>query len=87
VDLDTLVGTRCDVERSSDGVAADGGVGAGRYEVGATEVVKAVWDLCFLGGGGGDRWDWYQYMRKKSMKKSLTGFWKLSSILACRAAS
>lgn len=55
VDLGTLVGTRCDVERSSDGVAEDGGVGAGRYEVGATEETKAVWDPCFLGGRGGDR--------------------------------
>ena len=86
MDLDTLLGTRCDVERSSDGVAEDGGVGAGRYEVGATEVAKAVWDPCFLGGGGGDRWDWYQYMRKIN-EKTHTGFRKLSSILDCRAAS
>jgi hypothetical protein len=73
--LDTLVGTRCDVERSSDGVAAEGGVGAGRYEVGPTEVVKTdVWDPCFLGGGGGDRWDWHQYTRKINGKSHLLDF-------------
>jgi hypothetical protein len=42
-------GSRCDVERSRAGVAAEGGAGAGRYAEGAT-----TGD--FFGGGGGARY-------------------------------
>lgn len=70
-----MVGARCDVERSSAGVAAEGGVGAGRYEVGATEDVKTdAWAPCFLGGGGGDRWMWHRYMKKINEKSLSLGF-------------
>ena len=74
-DLVILVGVRCEVERSSAGVAAEGGVGAGRYEVGATEAVKVDgWDACFLGGGGGDRWMWRRYMKKVNERGRLLDF-------------
>lgn len=49
-----LEGVRWDVDRSSAGETAEGGVGAGRYAVGAGEE-KADWDWGFFGGGGGER--------------------------------
>ena len=73
-DLDNLVGTRCDVERSSAGVAAEGGVGAGRYEVGATEA-------CFLGSGGGGRWVLCHYMKKNNEKNT---YWILEAFFNSR---
>lgn len=46
-------GVRWEVERSRVGETAVGGVGAGRYAVGAGDE-KADW--VFFGGGGGDRY-------------------------------